>query len=72
MGDTIRVPHFFIYQESTFLINKTLREDAHCGVQGVCRKRPPQAPECAKAHSYQKSTFLFYYNRLYGIDCLLE
>ena len=30
---------------------KTLREDAHCGVQGGCRKRPPQAQECAEAHS---------------------
>ena len=30
---------------------KTLREDAHCGVQCRCRKRPPQARECAKTHS---------------------
>ena len=30
---------------------KTLREDAHCGVQGRCRERPPQAQECAKAHA---------------------
>ena len=26
--------------------------DAHCGVQCICRKRPPQAQECAKAHSF--------------------
>lgn len=25
--------------------------DAHCGVKCICRKRPPQAQECAKAHS---------------------
>ena len=31
---------------------KTLCEDAHCGVQCKCRKRPPQARECAKAHSF--------------------
>ena len=30
---------------------KTLRGDAHCGVQCRCRKRPPQAQECTKAHS---------------------
>ena len=30
---------------------KTLRGDAHCGVRCRCRKRPPQAQECAKAHS---------------------
>ena len=30
---------------------KTLRGDAHCGVQCRCRKRPPQAQECALAHS---------------------
>ena len=31
---------------------KMPREDAHCGVKGRCRKRPPQARECAKAHSF--------------------
>ena len=34
---------------------KTLSVDAHCGVQCRCRKRPPRARECAKAHS------LFFY-----------
>ena len=37
---------------------KTLREDAHCGVQCRCRKRPPQAQECAKAHSMFMKSFL--------------
>ena len=27
---------------------KTLRGDAHCGAQGRCRKRPPQARETSK------------------------
>ena len=30
---------------------KSLRQDAHCGVYWRCRKRPPQALECAQAHS---------------------
>ena len=30
---------------------KRSAQDAHCGVQGRCRKRPPQAQECAEAHS---------------------
>ena len=43
---------FFIYQENPFLIyKKRSDQDAHCGVQGRCRKRPPQAQECAEAHS---------------------
>ena len=39
---------------------KTLREDAHCDVQCKCRKRPPQARECAKTHSlffHRKASF---------------
>ena len=43
---------FFICLESSFLTyKKRSARDAHCGVQGRCRKRPPQAQECAEAHS---------------------
>ena len=33
------------------IYKKRSAQDAHCGVQGRCRKRPPQAQEGAKAHS---------------------
>ena len=42
----------FFYLQNYFPVNKkTLRGDAHCGVQSRCRKRPPQARECALPHS---------------------
>ena len=44
-------PFFCILGKSFPNIQKRSARDAHCGVQGRCRKRPPQAPECAKAHS---------------------
>ena len=43
---------FFTLQEIASCKVKALREDAHCGVRGRCCKRPPQAQECAKAHSF--------------------
>ena len=33
------------------IYKKRSAKDAHCGVQCRCRKRPPQAQECAEAHS---------------------
>ena len=43
------VGFFFIYWERAFLIyKKRSAKDAHCGVQCRCRKRPPQAQECAR------------------------
>ncbi len=35
---------------------KTLREDAHSREEGICRKRPRSARECALAHSLFKVT----------------
>lgn len=43
---------FFLFTENCFPVNKkTLRRDAHCGVQSRCRKRPPLARECVLTHS---------------------
>ena len=42
---------FLLYRKLLSCKAKTLREDAHCDVQCRCRKRPPQARECALAHS---------------------
>ena len=53
----------------------TLRGDAHCGVQCRCRKRPPQAQECAKAHSlfYPKYSLpICIYNAGFQIKIMIE
>ena len=46
---------------------KTLREDAHCGVYGRCRKRPPQARECAKMR-YLFNNDLIFDDLNYSVD----
>ena len=43
---------FFDSRKLSFLESKSLRQDAHFGVQRRCRKRPPKARESAKTDSF--------------------
>ncbi|MCI8638630.1 MAG: hypothetical protein HFG41_05670 [Coprococcus sp.] len=50
-----KLPFYHIGNFVSYMI-KTLREDAHSREEGICRKRPRSARECALAHSLFKVT----------------
>ena len=43
---------FLFHRKMRPMKQKTLREDAHSREAEICRRRPRETPECAKAHSF--------------------
>jgi len=59
-------------------MTKNAPRDAHSREEKICRKRPRETPECAKAHSQTvdkvpaKAGLFYIYNRFSGIMGLSE